>query len=166
MHPAPAWRMKNMVDKPLISGDECGYAATLKSSLHYFAINSRQTGRTSRLIERVKDGDQIVAPSAEVARYIERRLREYGKNNIKVFSVSPSEMPLNFVGTAHHGRTFFEHSWVERFFINAIDQAEKQLESYSIAMSKTWPEAPKPQFLPDQPWRGSNPLDRKGGEKS
>lgn len=124
------------------SSDEYGFAAAAMVGLHVFETSARSTGRTLRLVERVTDDDVIIVPSAQMARDMERRLRDAGKKT-KVRVVEPGENPLDRQGTMPRGRAFFEHEWVRQHFMRTIEHGVHTLDVWQKAMSKTWPEAPE-----------------------
>ena len=123
--------------------DEYGLTAAAKTGLRIFEMSSRGSGRTARLVERVTDEDQIVVPKREVAEYIRRKLRDAGKKT-RVLVVDR----FNPEHRAQNGRTFFDHTWIEQYIRDATCRAEDDIEAMQRAMSKTWPEAPKPDSIP------------------
>lgn len=128
----PSWRSKM---------DEYGFAAAAKAGLRMFEACSRQSGRTMRMIERVTEDDQIVASTEREATRIRQLLKAARKPKVRVHVVDPSRVPMSAgVGTAPHGRTFFEHSWVLQFFERRMEGAERDLEIFQRETSKTWPE--------------------------
>ena len=124
--------------------DEYGLIAAAKTGLKLFEASSRGSGRTSRLVERVTDEDQIVAPTREVSDYIRHRLKDAGKKT-RVFTIPVDR--FNPEHRAPNGRTFFDHTWIEQYIRQSICRAEDDLEAMQRAMSKTWPEAPKPDSM-------------------
>lgn len=125
--------------------DEQGYGATARAALTIYEGHARRTGRTARLIERLGPDDQVVCPNNTIADHLRRRLREAKKPSVRVIVVDPREVPLTRVATAPRGRTFYEHTWVLDFFMRQLSEAERDLDRWAAAMSKTWPAAPGPE---------------------
>jgi len=121
--------------------DEYGHSAAAKAGILMFEMGCRQTGRTMRLIERVTNDDQIVAPTSQVAEHLRRELKRAGKAT-QVLVIEPGT-PMYRAGSAPRGRTWFEHTWTQAFFEIALESAKRDLEHFQRSMSKTWPEAPE-----------------------
>ncbi len=130
-----------MMHEDQSNGDEYGFGAAASAGLRMFDGACRATGRTSRLIERVTDEDQIVCPTSQIAEHV-RRLLHHAKKKTRVIVSPVNEVPMHHAGTAPHGRTYFEHTWVQAHFERALSGAAADLRTFSIAMSKTWPDAP------------------------
>lgn len=64
--------------------DEYGFGSAAFAGVRLFEETQRGTGRTSRLIERVKDGDAIVVISREQADLHRRLLRDARKKGVSV----------------------------------------------------------------------------------
>jgi hypothetical protein len=122
--------------------DEYGIAAAARVGVLMYEQACRNSGRTSRMIERVTDEDQIIVPSGDVSRHVRYMLKEAGKKT-QVFVVRPGDVPMRTVGTAPKGRTFFDHTWIEQHVLHALTCSERDLEAFQRATSKTWPEKPK-----------------------
>jgi len=122
--------------------DEFGFAAAGLAGLNMFETTMRGSGRTSRMIERLTDNDQLIVATPKERERIERLLRKAGKSKVRVYAVEPTAHPLRYVGTAPAGRTYYEHTWVYAYFTASIVAAARELTSFQREMSKTWPEAP------------------------
>ena len=89
--------------------------------------SARQTGRTTSLVESVKDGDRIVFADGKEAERVRGMCLARGvavecivadpKNPSRVFERGPSK-----------GRTLFDHSWVEQFYLDAIKHAQAVID--------------------------------------
>lgn len=127
-----------------MSADNQQHGAMLESAMMVFETASRRTGRTSRLIEYVQNGDQIVCLNVDDKRRLEQLLRQARKTGVRVIvHADMGRPPMYSVGTAPEGRTFFEHRWLDEYWLNVIRSAKDDLYHFSRAMSKTWPEAPE-----------------------
>lgn len=92
-----------------------------------FFLSARRSGRTTSLIESVKDGDRIVcATSNEVAR-LQRLCRERGRS-VECIVIDPCAPERIFQRGTSTGRTIFDHTWVEQYYIAALERAEKDID--------------------------------------
>jgi hypothetical protein len=125
--------------------DEYGHAAAIKTGLRMFEACSRSSGRTMRMVERVTEDDQIVTGTEREAVRLRQLLKQAGKPGTVVRVAPPDGHPMHDgVGTAPEGRTFFDHTWVLRYFEHRIENAERDLEYFQRECSKTWPEKMEP----------------------
>lgn len=135
--------------------DEYGFFSATVIGLNMFDGLSRASGRTTRLVERVEDGDQIVCPTTGIANHVSRMLHDAGKKKVRVFSVPVSSVPMSRVGTSPNGRTFFDHTWVSDFLLCRLNEAKADLNVFSREMSKSWPDVPQ-----EEPSRQLEYMDR------
>ena len=56
--------------------DFFGIGTALQGSAQIYFRSSRTTGRTTNLVDSVKEGDRIVCASGDEARHVERLLHE------------------------------------------------------------------------------------------
>lgn len=122
--------------------DEYGFSAAQRMGLRVFETSSRGSGRTMRMIERARDGDQIITHLSKEAKRLESLLRKAGKKKVRVYVCGPDCNPME-IGRANAGRTFFDHSWMLMHFEQALHNADRDLECLQREMSATWPEAPE-----------------------
>jgi hypothetical protein len=110
--------------------DHFGIGAAMRGMLLNYQYSARQTGRTTSLVESVKDGDQVVFATRQEAERVERLIKERGIN-VKCIVVDPKE-PNRLMerATLHgYGRTIFDHTWVEQFYANAIEHAANVIDT-------------------------------------
>lgn len=107
--------------------DHFGIGAALQAMASIYFRQSRLTGRTTSLVESVKDGDRIVFANSHEAERVRRLCRER-EVDVTCMVVDPSTPERLFeVGTSE-GRTIFDHGWVEQHYINAIEAARSQID--------------------------------------
>jgi hypothetical protein len=107
--------------------DHSGIGLAISAMFQTYRQSARTTGRTTSLLESVKDGDRIIVLNGQEKTRLERELRDR-KLNVDVFV-----MPLNRINELSHrapstGRTVFEHTWVEAFYELAIERAQKEID--------------------------------------
>lgn len=96
------------------------------AALIYFRA-SRGTGRTTALIDGAKDGDRIVFATEQEARRIRYLLKDRGVQVDCV--VIPIEQAQDiFRRGTPTGRTIFDHTWVERFYLKAIEDTSRHID--------------------------------------
>lgn len=123
--------------------DHFGIGPAMQGIAHIYFRSARQTGRTTSLVESVKDGDRIIfANSAEANRV--RRLCKERDVQVECVVVAPETPERVFELGTPPGRTLFDHSWVEQRYLvaiervgNEIDYIEKQASGYGEAHRET-----------------------------
>lgn len=123
--------------------DHFGIGAAVRGAAIIYMQSARQTGRTTSLVESVKDGDRIIFGDGREAKRVERLCKERGVK-VECVVVSPKEPEGVFDRGTPQGRTIFDHSWVEQYYLNAIEQAqgdidrlERQASGYGEAHRET-----------------------------
>jgi len=114
--------------------DHFGIGAAMQAMGRMYLQSARQTGRTVSLIESVKDGDRIIFADSKEAKRVERLLLERGVK-VECMVVSPKE-PNSVLerGTAQ-GRTIFDHSWIEQFYMDGIEYTMQTIDKIEAAAS-------------------------------
>jgi hypothetical protein len=118
--------------------DHFGIGAALKGAARICFTCARRTGRTTSLLNSLKDGDRIVTLDGREAERLRRELRQR-KLEVDVVVLDPARPEPMRYGTPV-GRTLFDHMWVERFYELAIEQASADIDGLQAAMSG-WGEA-------------------------
>ncbi len=88
--------------------------------------SGRQTGRTTTLVESLKDGDRVICPNSSVVRHVEKLCKQRGLD-VQVLLIPPGDAhKVLEYGTAQ-GRCLFEHTWVEEYYRQAISRASNEI---------------------------------------
>lgn len=106
--------------------DFFGIGAAVRGAVHIYFQSARGTGRTSTLVESLKDGDRVVFTNQAEARRVERLLRDRGVE-AECIVVSMREPGAIFKRGTSQGRTILDHTWVEQFYLNALEDAQRHL---------------------------------------
>lgn len=107
--------------------DHFGIGAAMQGAARICIQSARRTGRTTSLIESVKDGDRICfADNREAARV--RRLCLERSVNIECMTVAPTQPDRIFERGTPQGRTLFDHAWVEQYYLAAIERASAEID--------------------------------------
>ena len=109
--------------------DFFGIGNAVESLFNVYRMSSRASGRTTSLIESVKDGDRIVFSIRDERDRVERLLRDRGID-VECLYISPKDPDKIFRYASSEGRTIFDHNWVEEFFLNAILDAKNSIRFF------------------------------------
>lgn len=107
--------------------DSFGIGQAMKGMAHMYFHSARGTGRTMALVESLKDGDRVIFTNSAEAARVKDLCRELGKT-IETMVVDPVDPARVFERGTPQGRTVFDHSWVEQFYLVAIDACQKDID--------------------------------------
>lgn len=114
--------------------DHFGIGACIRAAIELMLRGMRATGRTTALINSVKDGDRIIFRSRQEAMVVEMLLRRKGLQ-VSCVVVDPTHVE-RLLGTQRAaGRTYFDHVWIEEYYTNGIKQLGKDIDHFSSALS-------------------------------
>lgn len=113
--------------------DSFGIGAGVKGAVEIYFRGARRTGRTTALVESVKNGDCICfLPEHRIeAERVQRLCRERGVE-VKCITLDPQEPTLRETAK---GRMIFDHSWIEKYYRLAIQRAEDDIAYLEREMS-------------------------------
>ena len=109
--------------------DQFGIGQGMKGITNVYYQSARQTGRTTALVESVKNGDRICFLNAKEAERVKRLCRNRGVE-VECIVVPPKSPDKLFDRGTSEGRTIFDHSWVEAFYANAIERAAQDISHF------------------------------------
>lgn len=139
--------------------DEFGISTAVRSMVEVYCMTARQTGRTTKMLDGLKDGDRLICLSGNEARRLESLCRERGLK-VTVSARKVRETARLFeIGTSQ-GRTVFEHTWVEEFFRYRLQKAEEDLDSLQRELSG-YGEAHRKTARQAAMWHGFEPRNAK-----
>jgi hypothetical protein len=107
--------------------DHFGIGAAVKGASEVYFQSARRTGRTAAFVESLKDGDRVGCLGRRNAEELRRRCREHGVD-VEVIVLEPKNAGAIFQRGASMGRTLFDHSWIEQFYREAIEQAARDID--------------------------------------
>lgn len=113
-----------------------GIKAAMLLAFRTFATLSRGTGRTDAMIRGARVGDIILCADETEYRYVRRRLKELGRDGIKVSWSDPKTDPRRMRGTNPMGATIFTHLYIERFWEHRMAKIDEELRYFHAALSK------------------------------
>lgn len=107
--------------------DHFGIGAAINAAVMMYSRAARRTGRTTSLVESVKDGDRIVFNNPKEAERVRRLCLDRGVT-VDCMVVEPRAPELMLGLGTPQGRTIFDHSFVEAYYLLAINRAQGQLD--------------------------------------
>lgn len=123
--------------------DHFGIGAAIHGAAMIYTSSSRRTGRTTSLVESVKDVDRIIFNNHKEAERV-RRLCLERCVEVECIVIDPKQPERLFERGTSQGRTIFDHSWVEQYYLlvierakNEIDEFERQASGYGEAHRET-----------------------------
>lgn len=107
--------------------DHYGIGAAASGIFEVYVQVSRKTGRTTSLVESVKDGDRICFLSRNEAEQVRRLCDERGVK-VECIVIDPECPGRIFERGTPTGRLLFDHSWVEQYYRNVIKRAARDID--------------------------------------
>ena len=105
--------------------DDYGIGALALGGFRMLMRSLRQTGRTSRLVLSVQDGDVVVFLRKQDADDFLRRMRkqrpDVGVRTLIVDLADPNDLFLALRPAGPRGRVHLDHSWVEAAYIRQME---------------------------------------------
>lgn len=108
--------------------DIYGIGAAIKGMVMTYSASARRSGRTTTLIESLRNGDRVVFSESAEADRVAMMCRDRGLD-INCVVIDPKEpQKLVHIGPPSKGRTIFDHTWVERFYLNKVKKAVEEID--------------------------------------
>lgn len=139
--------------------DEFGISTAVRSMVEVYSATARQTGRTTKLLDGLKDGDRVICLDGREGKRLEGLCRERGLK-VKVLACGVKTVNEPFQAGTSQGRTVFEHTWVEEFFRYRLQEAEEDLSHLQRELSG-YGEAHRKTARQAAMWHGFEPRDAK-----
>lgn len=121
--------------------DQYGIGSAMQAMQAMYVNTARRAGRTTRMLERLKDGDRVLCSNQGAARDIKNRARGMGLD-VQTIHIS------DFHGMAQmrpaEGKTYMDHTMVERLYELAILGTQKEIDAWLDAMNHGKDQAPQP----------------------
>jgi hypothetical protein len=109
--------------------DHFGIGAVMKNMVRMYSQVARRTGRTTSLVESVKNGDRIVFDSAAEAERVRHLVRERGAT-VECIVIPVDDVRRLFERPPSEGRTIFDHTWIEQFYQREIDKCAAHIDTF------------------------------------
>lgn len=111
-------------------------------ALRMYEQGARRSGRTTRMIDQVRDGETVVCLNASHARHVQTALRERGLAKVRVFTCAPDMGEFVSTTAGVRGRIHLEHCWVHEWYSAAIIRATREIEG--VVASRDAGDGPNP----------------------
>ena len=132
-----------MSERTRYATDPYGHAAAAVSGMEIFDLGSRRTGRTTRLLDQVQNGDRIICLDRD-RRHLQEALSRMGKARVAVESCAPEiDAAARKLVRRIEGRTFVDHEWSRAFFGASVARAQIELTRLLEARSRPGPNPPQ-----------------------
>lgn len=123
--------------------DHFGIGAAILGAARIYFSSARGTGRTTSMIESVKDGDRIVVSSAREVSRLKLLLAERALQ-VSVLCIDPGDPGCLCRHATPEGRTIFDHYWVEQYYelalknaSHGIDRLQREFSGFGSAHCET-----------------------------
>ncbi len=103
------------------------YGMALRVALEAVEIGARRSGRTTRMLDQVRDGDVVVCATA---REVDRLTRLLAERRIKA-RVTMAAGHYDVPRPRAPGRIHFDHDWLRLRYLDAIEGVRIDLEQFA-----------------------------------
>lgn len=100
--------------------DFFGIGTALKTATNIYFQVARRTGRTTMLLDHLKNGDRVIFLDGKTSAHFEYLLRDK-KLKVKCITMNPAHIDLGRLPPIK-GNTIFSHEWVEEYFKYKLDR--------------------------------------------
>lgn len=116
--------------------DHFGICHAAQSVLEIYFRSGKGTGRTTSLVQSVKDGDRVVFVDIRQARQFERLCKERGvEPETHSCPASEAHRLVDRPSVPGYGRLILDHVWVEEYLRQAMQQACNDITRLQTQMS-------------------------------
>lgn len=133
--------------------DHYGIGNALMGAARIYFQTARQTGRTTSLLQSLKDGDRIATNLPQEAARLRRELAHRGLK-VEVIVLDTAHPDPTRFGTPQ-GRTLLDHTWVEQFYVQALQRAAREVDEIQALMTG-WGEAHERMRAAALEWHDAN----------
>lgn len=128
--------------------DQYGIGTVMQMANKLYSQTARCTGRTSMMIDNLKNGDTVVFREQKEANRVDSLCRERGLR-VKCVVSSSSHIPANLPNIA--GRVVFDHGWVEDYYARVLADADARFVEWQAHLNRTNSKPPAAEF---KTWSG------------
>lgn len=114
--------------------DHFGIGAAFLAMWRVYIASARQTGRTTSLLDSVKAGDRVIVVTSGEARRLRQLCAERGVD-VECIARDPRAAENLFELGTSQGRTLFEHTWLEAYYLATVERAAAQVDHFERELS-------------------------------
>lgn len=107
--------------------DHFGIGLAMHAMANLYRNTARRTGRTTSLLNSLHDGDRVICANTNDAARMQRLCRENGKS-VECIAICPSTPERLLDKPRSTGRTIFDHTWVEQYYVDAIKRVASGID--------------------------------------
>jgi hypothetical protein len=120
--------------------DFFGIGAALEGVAHVYFRSAMRTGRTTALIKSLRPGDRVIFSGPRMRQTFESHLRsicdQAFADQIDLVVFDPKWVHREMDGRLPApGRTFFDHTWIEEYYLLQIANATRDIEEMQGKLS-------------------------------
>lgn len=114
--------------------DHFGIGAGVEGAVEVYFQSARRTGRTTSMVNSLKDGDRVLFSNEREAKRVERMFKERGVD-VKCLVVDPNALERVKAHGTSQGRTIMDHSLVEQMYSNALRDTRAWVAHFEQSLS-------------------------------
>lgn len=116
-------------------------SAMLETMLHVYINSKRQSGRTTRMISSLDDGDTIVCTNSAHARILQMQIQQEHGKIVRCIAAAPHRIE-QYIDTLRGlpGNVVFDHTWIEDYYQHQIECASLHLQQIHKNINPEKPE--------------------------
>lgn len=105
--------------------DQYGIGPALQAAMQMYFHHSRHTGRTTRMLDAVQEGDTVVCANESAMKAARNLFYARGVRDVKFVAVEKATLrgTMDVLRGNYSGRFHFDHTFVERFYAAALERA-------------------------------------------
>lgn len=126
--------------------DHFGIGAAIKGAAEIYFRSARRTGRTTRFIDTLKNGDRVLTASKGEQLLMQNLLRKRGLE-VQVILREPHQFRYEPEPPNPRGRTLMAHDFVEQCYRLALADEEQRLHRWHEAHNSDRLEGEAAQFV-------------------
>ena len=126
--------------------DDYGISSALHVALQSFVNGQRASGRTTNFINSIEAGDVIIVPTQQIYYHIRQELTKRNLSpQIIICHGGDLKLLVQKLQTIVCKRIRFEHTWIEEYFYNCIENSRNELKTFTQYLQQ-------PQYQEQELW--------------
>ena len=147
--------------------DPFGIGRALQHGLRMFMHASRRSGRTTDMLNMIREDDVVVTAMRQEAQRLKGLVNRRGFNNVDVICVEPLGLGRVYerLVSGRPRRVLFDHLFFETYYSYMMDQAFEDISHFKDTLDKRYESAQKDGTIkPEEDWHYA--IDAIGGDMS
>lgn len=114
--------------------DQFGISTALLAAARIYFQTARDTGRTTRFINSLKDGDRVVFCNPKDMRHFQVHAHQMGRH-FECVLASPKRLAELQLPRRSGQRTVFDHTWLEEYWLAEMEKTSAFVSRFEAEMS-------------------------------